>query len=342
MRMFLACVVLLTHSFYLYEGKGNYVDYLLRWTNYQVGSGTLAVYCFFIISGFMIIQSLERSPNIWNYIKKRLLRIIPAFAFALFFITFIIAPIVSDITLQDYWSFAPGSPLHFFFHSLSFHIIEYSWSIEGVFTHNPWPAGLNGSMWTLKHEIAAYIVLPILFIIFARRKREFFVLLSLLIVSFTLIEKYTALRILELSPDYWVMGGGEYIKFLIFSVFFCMGAIYWLYKEYIPVSKKLLCIAVILSVLASFIPYMIAVLFVTLPYITLVVGSMFSVQSFTTYGDFSYGMYILAFPIQQTLMHFITQDGMTVYTFFMISLLMTFILSMFSWFIIEKPALRFK
>ena len=78
-----------------------------------------------------------------------------------------------------------------------------------------------------------------------------------------------------------------------------------------------------------------------MPYLIITAGVTIKKKFFTRYGDFSYGMYIYAFPVQQTVAHF-WAEYLTVATFFVISFIITLILSVLSWNLLEKKALQFK
>ena len=68
---------------------------------------------------------------------------------------------------------------------------------------------------------------------------------------------------------------------------------------------------------------------------------LFAIFKIGKYGDFSYGVYIYAFPVQQLLSFFkFNQYGFTTYV--MLSMLLTSFLSILSWFLIEKPSLAIK
>ncbi|MCI0501914.1 MAG: acyltransferase, partial [Epsilonproteobacteria bacterium] len=70
-------------------------------------------------------------------------------------------------------------------------------------------------------------------------------------------------------------------------------------------------------------------------------GATFKRKVFSKTGDYSYGLYIYAFPVQQTLVHFYRED-MNVYIFFVASFVITFILSILSWHLFEKKILNLK
>ena len=65
-------------------------------------------------------------------------------------------------------------------------------------------------------------------------------------------------------------------------------------------------------------------------------------NNFGKYGDFSYGMYIYAFPIQQMTINWLQDFHYKPITLLMIQLPIIFVVSVISWKVIEKPFLRFK
>ena len=94
-RFALAVFVVFTHSYFVYYGPAIFFQKEPLWllTNHQLTFGTLAVNFFFIISGFLVLQSLLRSKNYFSFLKKRVLRIYPAFIVVYFFCAFIVAPL---------------------------------------------------------------------------------------------------------------------------------------------------------------------------------------------------------------------------------------------------------
>ena len=91
-RLFLAVLVIFSHSYPL--GTGSELagaDFNIL-TKGQVTGGHLAVDLFFIISGFLITASFERSKSIATYLKKRFLRIYPGFVVAMLFGLVIVLP----------------------------------------------------------------------------------------------------------------------------------------------------------------------------------------------------------------------------------------------------------
>jgi peptidoglycan/LPS O-acetylase OafA/YrhL len=64
-------------------------------------------------------------------------------------------------------------------------------------------------------------------------------------------------------------------------------------------------------------------------------------SNFGKYGDFSYGIYIYAFPIQQ-IMTLIFKNQLTPLENFSLSFPFTLIFAIISWYLVEKRALKYK
>ena len=64
-------------------------------------------------------------------------------------------------------------------------------------------------------------------------------------------------------------------------------------------------------------------------------------SNFSKYGDFSYGLYLYAFPVQQLLVFYYGEhlNGLLMFT---ISLILTLVLAIISWYLVEKPFLKLK
>lgn len=59
------------------------------------------------------------------------------------------------------------------------------------------------------------------------------------------------------------------------------------------------------------------------------------------YGDFSYGLYLYAFPVQQLIVHF-SKAELSLFAMVMLSVFFTFPFAFLSWYLIEKPSINFK
>ena len=131
-------------------------------------------------------------------------------------------------------------------------------------------------------------------------------------------------------------------QFMKLAAFFFMGSSFFLYKKRITVSLSIFILSLITYGVGITIGSLL-VCFLSLPYVVLYLAyaPLPFVNRWGKYGDVSYGMYIYAFPIQQTLMHY-GRGRLTIPTFFLLSAALTFIAAALSWHVIEKQALKKK
>lgn len=229
LRLFLAITVIYGHTFpVLYGAKlisptGNF-DILAMFSKNQVGSGTIAVYMFFIISGFLITQSIINSKNIFEYIIKRILRLMPALFGSLFFTVFVIGIISTDLSLTNYF-YNIGNPIKYFLSNLSFGIFGFYYSLADVFSTNPLPGSINASMWTLPFEVAFYLLI-ILFSInnfFKKKQRIIYAyIVSLILVYYKIRFGYIPST---LNDNFWIISANQIGGFITLGYYFIAGSL---------------------------------------------------------------------------------------------------------------------
>lgn len=325
-RLFAAFCVLVSHSYPLYGLK---YEGLARLTNIDTLGG-FAVTTFFILSGFLITASYDRNPNLKDYFTNRILRIIPGLAAVTLFAMFVLGPIVTTLSMGEY--FNHPQTWRYLKNILMFPLDS---RLPGVFADLPYPNTVNGAPWTLPLEFTMYLAVAVLGVSRMLNRKMLPIILALLLaVHFRIMYTHRADIVLFYMQ----------LRYLVkFGVAFFAGAVVYVYREHIPVSHTWFAASVIALVgcaatpfapfgFVFFLPYVILYLaMVKLPYIANV----------GKYGDFSYGFYIYAFPIQQTYLHFFGHRyggvGLLVG-----SSIVTFVFAVMSWHFVEKPALRFK
>lgn len=342
LRFILAALVILSHSYVLLQGASTSGDFLERFSRFQLSLGDFAVYSFFVISGFLITQSLLSSKSIMSYIRKRVLRIFPAFFVSLALIALIIGPIFTKYSIKEYFSLNEQGPFQFIFKNITFNFLGYCWNVADVFSKNPFPSSANGSMWTLKHEFALYMLLPVFSYFFVFRFKKMLKIITLFSILLSVLILLFDFRLFNFqSLKYWVLSANEYSNFVKLAPYFLLGCLIYCYKNKLIIHNRFIFLSLLLLVIGFKTNYAQIITLLTLPYLILSVAIKFNTFSFNKYGDFSYGMYIYAFPIQQLVVS-LWGEHLDLKSFFIISFLFTLIISIMSWHFIEKQFLKYK
>jgi peptidoglycan/LPS O-acetylase OafA/YrhL len=327
-RILFAWFVIVSHS-YVLNGEGP-TDPLASLTNGYMIFSFIGVKGFFIISGYLIFQSLERSKSILDYLTKRILRIFPALLvvllLTLFFVYFIYPP------YQGYYLFQPEIYKYFIGNGILFmpHFF-----IKGVFESLPNQA-INGSLWTIEFEFLFYLLLLFLYPIRRNKNSLKLILLILLIGLFAgnlfflnEIKKVNSPISLELVFDL-----GTY--FLMGSLLACFNWDKIQYKQLIVFSSYvILLLATVFKLNYSWVQ-------ISLPFIIIFFGkqsSSIATLSHKALGDPSYGIYLYGFPVQQFIIYFFKPSTLGL---MISSTLLCFLLGYLSWILIEKKALQYK
>lgn len=317
LRIIAAISVLVSHSFPLALGKG-WPQPLHALSREQTDLGSFAVLVFFAISGYLITQSFDRTPRPGRFLKARCLRIFPALFVTAAAAALILGPVVTSLPPSSYFarrdwiSYVLGNSL----------LVHMHYALPGVFENNPYPSAVNGSIWTLQYEFLMYFV--VLGLGVSRLLRPKVVLAVL--VTVLLLE--------------WRWLGGNYA---LFGGPFAGGAALYLWRDRVPLDWRLAALSAVLLVVGLVIGgFRIAfALFGTYLVIYLALARSVRLPNLARWGDLSYGVYVFAFPIEQTL-SYLFAPGLTWYAEVLIALPIALGLAALSWRFVEKPALRLK
>ncbi len=151
LRIFAALLVFFSHSFPLTYGS-DAAEPLFRLTHGRSTIGHLGLILFFVVSGYLVTRSFLRSGSSVRFLLARGLRLLPGLAVALILTAGLLGAAVSTEPLPSY--FASGKLWLFFGRNLSL-LPRYD-ALPGVFTANPFPHAVAGSLWTLHYEAACY------------------------------------------------------------------------------------------------------------------------------------------------------------------------------------------
>ncbi|RKE83245.1 acyltransferase family protein [Epilithonimonas arachidiradicis] len=326
LRLLFSSLVIFSHSFPLTQNE----EILAKFTNNQLEFGSLSVNIFFIMSGYLIFNSLKFSKTPQSYIWKRILRLFPALLVMLLISLLIIIWVYrgNNILCQtDFYTYLPNN--------LSLYKVQHF--VNGVFENNPLPKDINGSLWSLSYEFTMYIFVLLLFPI---RKNKLLVIITLSL--FFLISYYAILFRPSFLKNIFALISLKTIHLYRLSTFFIAGSLLSLVnlqKVNNNWIKTFLFLGLVMSIILDV--YNIFS-FLLLPLLVILVCISFSKQlAFipNLIGDISYGVYIYGFIVQQTLMNFFILNP---YELAVISLSITYIFSYLSWNYVEKKMLKYK
>lgn len=321
-RIVLAMAVVWSHCFALYYGsEANEPISLLLGSAFNAGN--IAVRMFFIISGFLIVMSYERSSSVRSYLRKRVARIYPGFIAAVLVCAFLVIPLFS--THVDF----SGKALVRLFANLA--ILHPYLPASDVFSANPSQA-VNGALWSIQMEFWCYLgVLALAWMGMLRKP----VLVLAAALTFTAARALCDLK--GVKPGFAAtdfITGWPYLWTSIAPCFLA-GALCWTWRRRLPRSKLILigCLAAIL-ISAHINQLLFEALF---PYLTAYATMYFAfaatrIPDAAKWGDFSYGTYLYGFPTQQM----VRTIAMPFALYVPLSLCCALICGIASWFLIER------
>ena len=211
LRFLFSVFVVISHCYPL-SGGSEKTQWIYEITNGQIVLASLGLNGFFVISGFFIFQSLQRSKSLRSYFQKRFLRLFPGL-FVVLVLTIMLVPFVYKGNGSLYSNFA-------FYTYLPNNLSLYGFqsSIKGVFdTHNY--HSINGSLWTLRYEFSFYVALAFLYFF----RKRIGIIKPCLFVSFILL-LVTHTFFLERFSDSSVLGMRGY-DIINFGAFFTFGSL---------------------------------------------------------------------------------------------------------------------
>jgi peptidoglycan/LPS O-acetylase OafA/YrhL len=329
LRLLFATLVIVTHSYSLLGFEEN--DLFMQISKTHTFS-YFAVRGFFVISGYLIFQSLIRSNSLVSYFWNRFLRLFPALLVVLL-LTVVFGFFLFNGTLYDYIN--TSTVQTYIPKNLSLYFLQYPLKND-IFKDNPLPLVINGSLWTLRFEFSMYLLLSFLFI-FRKNKNviniSLFSLFFIAVIGVSFFEKYL-INIKFLLNWFQLFELGIY--FISGSILASLNFNKFKYK------KQLLLVLLVLFLILMLMNKLNYIIFIILPLLVILFGlcPLKYINNLTVkIGDLSYGVYIYAFPVQQTLICYFhpSINELIFYTTFLV-----YILAYLSWHLIEKNALKYK
>lgn len=364
LRLVLAGLVVLVHSVRVTQGPRN--SYGAAWL-----AAEMIVPMFFVLSGFLVTASAHRHPP-GRFFANRFLRIYPALAVCVLGSALILGPMVTTLSLHEYFS---ARSFYRYFLLLAG---KAYFDLPGVFESSPDAGMVNVSLWTVRWEIGCYAAVGLAVAAGAlRRKRVAATLLVAIILlpSVVFLGAHAALQfpgtewsdaarkliapheqffvdtiprpvltLREFSHWFLVVVAGWNFKVV---PFFAAGALAYVLRYRIPSSSPLFLLMVLGLLLGGVLlkeewngPLIYLGACLPTVYFVLRVGlSHWPRLPLLDRGDYSYGVYLFGFPIQQ-LIALAGWDQRQWWLNSLISLPLALLVAAVSWHLVEYPILR--
>jgi peptidoglycan/LPS O-acetylase OafA/YrhL len=340
LRIALSISILWLHSFLVAQGERHQFDHPFLNIIHDA-----LVPMFFALSGFLITGSALRL-RLQDFLLNRAMRIVPALSVDIVVSAIIIGPLFTQLPLHQYFA---AYDFRAYFANI-FGMIHYL--LPGVFLTNPFPATVNGSLWTVPFEIGCYALISFLIASAALKFRRSALAICAVLTAFILGSYLAGFDPLVAAG---VSAPGDKLHGVIDHFFsrqgvllyidFMLGCLAYLFRDRIPLHPGIFGAALALLFGASAIlpgDAGLAICMVLSPaivYVTVFLGvcRLPKVPFYST-GDYSYGIYLYGFPLQQAITALF--PGVTSpWAHFAISLPVVTAVAWFSWHVIEKPIL---
>lgn len=293
--------------------------------------GLFSVWVFFIMSGFLITQSWIQYPRFMVFMIKRALRIFPALI-VVCVASIIVLGFFSTLSYYGYLK-TPGA-VQYLNNILMFNT---SYGLPGVFSTNVYPGAVNGSLWTLAYEFTMYLSIAFLGALFLfRRWSAFGIWLGLLLLNmvqlFDPFKRFFTFNLFYLDARLMSQ----------LALMFYTGVVLQVFVKRIQYKAILWVPALGLFFLAThYYPSSAPVLSgLLLGYGVLGFCHLRTFSGFGRYGDFSYGIYVYAFVVQQVVAD--VTGTRSALEMFVLAFPATVILGALSWRLIEARCLKLK
>ena len=291
MIRFLAAVsVMICHSFSIAEGEIE-GEWLYQLTSGQLNFGLLSVAILFLAAGFFSVRSAEYLQTAEAYFTARAKRIFPQLIFVNSTVM-LLGVFFTKLSLSDYF-LSPKMWLY----SLNNVFIPVH-NLPGVFEDNPFLPTVNGSLWTMSVIAACYVACFCMYKWGMTTRKGYLLTIPV-----------ACLALLVLNLEYGHFPSLENAVFTCFFFYAGMGC--WIFRDRMVLSYRLAAISFLIIIGSCFcgqgrigllvgLPYLLFFISYGLNQVPIRIGDL---------GNYSYGMYLWGFPVQQAVQDCMGESG---------------------------------
>ena len=328
LRIGLALAVMVWHSFPISYGKPFETMVLGSWARPMVA---FILPAFFALSGFLVAGSLERNTSLLRFAALRAIRIMPALGVEVLLSALILGPLLTTVSLVAYLS---DGEFHEYFLNV-FGIIQFD--LPGLFETNPISRIVNGQLWTIPYELECYAALAALAALGLVRRPMLMLAAVTGLQLAVIVITYQPLVLGSPLPE---LGGVFSGRLLVMS--FLWGVALFRLRDLVPFSGWLAVMAAALSIALMLVPLGDALAPLPIAYAVAYVGlQQLRSTPIVALGDFSYGIFLYGFAVQQTVA---SLGAWTHHWYINLALAVPLVtlFAAFSWYGVEKPALALR
>jgi peptidoglycan/LPS O-acetylase OafA/YrhL len=362
LRLFAAFAVIFSHAYPIRDGVSDFEPYW-RISGYCT-FGEISVAVFFVISGLLVARSFLADPSATSFLRKRLLRILPGLIACVAFCIFIVGPLFTQLKLREF--FLSRETLKFARNAL---LLPASFHLPGIFENfDIWDPrkAVNGSLWSLPLEFLMYLAVLGLGMAKVLKKKTVVTAVAVLFLMDWLYFQHVGF---EPTHPFLQKYRVWFEQMPHLAALFIGGTLMLLFQDVIVLSWRWLAVCVLsialtwqvslewavrvlgghgmIRPIAVHPVYGYLVFSICLPYIVMYLAFVRVrvlkpvLQSVTKWGDFSYGVYLYGYPVEQMLFR-TWGDKLPFPLFIGLSCIGTLFLAILSWHLVEKPFLKLK
>jgi peptidoglycan/LPS O-acetylase OafA/YrhL len=328
LRIIAAICIAITHSFNLLARNAE--EPMMKISGQRYDFSFIGLSIFFSISGYLITRSAIQSTSLRNYYWKRFLRIQPLLFIIALLSVLIVGPVFTSLSVAEYFS---NSSTWTFFRNI-FPPAGIQFTLPGVFTNNVAEPGVNGSLWTLIVEERLYIAVNLLFLFKSRGRNVAIIAILLADTLYILNEAFfnhTLISYLNSSSSFFAL------LFLNGGLLFLLGPPTLAFFQ-----KKGLVVLLLLAGLSIVYLPLAFMQIAAIPGLVIVIANIRAVTNRAgAWGDFTYGIYIFTFPVQQMIIS-LNNSAINPYLLFAEAMLVVVPLAVMSWYFVEKKCLKMR
>jgi len=283
---------------------------------------------FFALSGFLIASSFERTPSLYKFFGLRIIRIGPALFVETLLSALILGPLMTEYPLKSYFT----DPL--FFNYFKNIIGDPQFHLPGLFAHTPNDL-VNFQLWTIPFELECYLLIGLVGLLGGRRYRVIAPVAMVVIIAGSLLAR---ILVWHNMPEITRPLPGP-----LLVISFISGVSVYFYREYLRAGPFTIIALILVNLVILSLPGFWQ-FFSPMPIAWLVgcIGTLNPRRLTILRGaDYSYGLYLYGYPIEQTVVYIFPHMLSPVFTA-VAALIIASFFAAFSWHFVEKPALKLR